>query len=181
MSKYIIGIDPGKNGAIALLSNDGSILETFVMPSIANELDTNELNNIIKSRDAESIECVYIEKVHALFGSSASSTFTFGRVCGIIEGVVVANGLKYIMVEPKVWQKELFQGIPEKRKPSKINKKGIEIKGRLDTKAMAEIACSRLFPNEKFTASEKSKKYHDGKGDAVLIGEYGRRKLHNKV
>ena len=177
MSKYIIGIDPGKNGAIAVLNINGNVVDTQIMPSIVNEFDTNEFNNILNSRDLSNVECVYIEKVHAIFGSAAGSTFSFGKVCGIIEGVVVANGLRYILIEPKLWQKEMFAGVTEIRKPSKVNKKGKEIKGRVDTKAMAEIACKRLFPNLKLTATERSKKSHDGVIDAVLIGEFGRRKL----
>lgn len=173
---YIVGIDPGKNGAIAVLDKEGKIISKQVMPKIANEFDTNEFNKMVVNIGLENIDCVAIEKVHALFGSSAGSTFEFGRMVGILEGVIVSHSLKHIMIDPKVWQKEMFQGIPEIRKPSTINKNGKELKGRVDTKAMAEIACKRLFPNESFIATERSKKYHDGLGDAVLIAEYLRRK-----
>jgi hypothetical protein len=42
---------------------------------------------------------------------------------------------------------------------------------------MALIAAKRLFPNESFLATEKSKKPHDGMVDSTLICEWGRRRV----
>ena len=167
----IIGIDPGANGAVACLEENGKVDFIKVMPKTSAGFDGNEFDNII--RKCRGVDCVvYIEDVHALFGSSAKATFTFGRICGIIEGIVIANHLRYVYVQPKVWQKEMFQGVKEIRKPSA--KKGV--KGRIDTKAMSEIACKRLFPETKFVATSRCTKTHDGMTDAALIAEYGRRK-----
>ena len=162
----IIGIDPGANGAITCIDETGKVEFIKVMPKIASGLDGSYLNEMIES--IGKVDCVYIEDVHAIFGSAAKATFTFGKVCGIIEGIVIANHLRYTYVQPKVWQKEMFQGVKEVRKP-KTN--------RVDTKAMSELACKRLFPAVKFTATDRCTKTHDGMTDSCLIAEWGRRKI----
>lgn len=177
MSKVFVGIDSGLHGAIAFMDENGKVESVQVMPRIAKEFDTNAFNQILKSFGLANIECVFIEKVHAVFGSAAGATFTFGKVCGIIEGIVVSNNLKYVYVEPKAWQKAMFQGIPEIRKAAKVNKNGRAVRGKIDTKIMSELACKRLFPEVNFTATERCTKTHDGMTDAVLIAEYGRRLL----
>jgi len=72
---------------------------------------------------------------------------------------------------------DMFAGVPEIRKPStRRNKDGDPIRGPRDTKAMALLAAKRLFPSVDLTATERSKKPHDGIVDALLLAEYGRRK-----
>ena len=175
----IIGIDPGANGAITCMDETGKVEFIKVMPKIAGIFDGKEFNNIIQEifKEADNlikeISCrrnviVYIEDVHAIFGSAAKATFTFGKTCGIIEGIIIANNLSYVYVQPKIWQKEMFQGVKEVRN-SKTK--------RIDTKAMSELACKRLFPAVKFTATDRCTKTHDGKTDSCLIAEYGRRKV----
>jgi hypothetical protein len=162
----VIGIDPGANGAITCLDGNGKVEFIKPMPKIASGLDSSYLNEIIES--IGKVDCVFIEDVHAIFGSAAKATFTFGKTCGIIEGIIIANRLPYTYVQPKVWQKEMFQGVKEVRKP-KTN--------RVDTKAMSELACKQLFPAVKFTATDRCTKTHDGMTDSCLIAEWGRRKV----
>lgn len=104
---------------------------------------------------------------------------TFGFVAGAIQGIVVAAGYPHTLVQPKKWQKEIYQGIPEIRKPPVMIKKGKMAgqmkKGNLDTKAMSLLAAKRLFPTLDLRASERCKKAHDGIVDALLIAEYGAR------
>jgi hypothetical protein len=168
----IIGIDPGANGAITCIDETGKVESIKVMPKISSDFDGNQFNKILENYDStQDIKCVYIEDVHAIFGSAAKATFTFGKICGIIEGIIIAHHLPYIYVQPKAWQKEMFQGVKEVRNPKTK---------RIDTKAMSELACKRLFPDVKFTATDRCTKTHDGMTDATLIAEYGRRKVHEK-
>ncbi|KKK80116.1 hypothetical protein LCGC14_2826730, partial [marine sediment metagenome] len=122
---------------------------------------------------------VFIEDVHAIFSSAAGATFQFGYVCGAIVMGVAAFDFKYTLVQPKVWQKVIYQGIPEIRKPSFVIKsgkfEGQTRKGALDTKKMSLLATKRLFPNEDLRKSDRCKIPHNGIVDALLIAEYGRR------
>lgn len=176
MSKdIIIGMDPGKNGAIVLILRDGRVLKKEIFPLIGKELDIIGVNkNFMEYKDR--IVHAYLEQIHAIFGASAGSTFTFGRVYGMLESLLVGHGIAYTLVQPKIWQKVIFNGIPEMRKPGKMDKKtGKTRKGRVDTKAMALLASKRLFPSVDLRPTERSKKPHDGLCDALLIAEYGRR------
>lgn len=179
MKKYILGIDPGKDGAVTLIHENGKVEIIGVVPKIGKEFDTNEFNLFIDAWKND-IKHAYIELVHAIFGSAAGATFTFGKVCGLIEGIIVAHKIPYTLIQPKKWQSEMFEGIPEQRKPSKMNKNGKLIKGKLDTKVMSELACKRLFPDYDFRRSKRCKNIHDGMTDSALIAEYGRRKLFSK-
>lgn len=175
MSKSIIGIDPGKTGAIVAMRSGVVIFKT-VIPTIGKELDINELCKILEVSKVE-IPHIFIEDVHAIFGSAAKATWSFGFVCGAIQAAVVALQIPYTLVQPKVWQKIAYQGIPEIRKPDILIKNGKRagqtMQGKRDCKKMSELAAKRLFPNVDLRASERCKISHDGIVDALLIAYYG--------
>lgn len=178
----IIGIDPGINGAIVI--NDGQQIHKHIMPKIGKEFDKHALCSLLKSYKNvmyrnQDIH-VFVEDVHAIFGCAAGSTFTFGEVVGSIETALIAFDFAYTKVQPKIWQKEMWQGIPEQRKPAtKVIIKGKEVikKGAIDTKAMSLLAKKRLFPSLDLRPTPRCTNEHDGMVDAVLICEYGRRRL----
>ena len=149
----------------------------MVTPLIGREFDIQTLNKYFielkKFADKNEFELlVAIEDLRALFGSAAGATFTFGFICGSTETVLIAHEIPYIKVNAKKWQAFTFQGVPEIRKPSKINKKGIEVRGGLETKQMALISQKRLYPNFNPLATERSKKPHEGIVDAIGIMHY---------
>jgi len=178
----IVGIDPGKTGGIVCLDNSGNFMESFIIPKIDGDVNMKAFANIFHHlAEHYSDVHVFVEDVHALYGSSAGATFSFGKICGQIEMGLYTCFLPHTYVQPKAWQKVMFGGIEEIRKPSKINKKGKEIKGRRDTKAMAELAYKKYFPDVDFYFTEKgnkSKNVRDGLVDAILIAEWGRRKIN---
>lgn len=173
--KNILSIDPGKEGFICFFE-DGKFKNKYPIPLIKNEVDVTKLGKLFSCFKGKEIH-VAMELVHAIFGSSAKATFSFGKINGFLEGLIVANGFPYSLIQPKIWQKEMFQGIPEIRKPSTKDKNGKEKKGRLDTKAMSILTAKRLFPDVSLLPTERCRKEHDGISDALLIGEYIRRKL----
>lgn len=176
--KYFIGIDPGKTGAIVVLDADNNVISKDVIPLIGKEVDINELSKIILLLTLRNCH-VILEDVHSIFGASAKSNFSFGHTNGVIEGVLVSHSIAYTKIQPKTWQKEMWQGIKEIKKTStKKNKKGEPVEGRTDTKATSLLAAKRLFPKESFLATERSKVAHDGIVDAILLAEYCRRKFN---
>ena len=154
--KYI-GIDPGKKGGIAILHEDGSLeLKTFAL--IGTEVDPKSIYEaILPNLAGEHI--AGLEDVHSIHLSSAGSNFEFGRIKGVIEGILVASQASYLMVAPKTWQKIAWQGIPAM----------FDSKQKKDTKAMSALAARRLFPKETFLATSRSSVPHDGLIDAALI------------
>ena len=174
MGKLYLGIDPGKNGFLTVIDNDHTSIKCWEMPLIGKEYDIQNLSRILKGIKGiyctvEDVYCV-LENVHAIYGASANSTWEFGYGVGIIEGLLTAYNIPYSKVDPKKWQKEMFEGIPLMTKPSSTGKTM-----KTDTKNMATLAAQRIFPNLDLRATERSKKPHDGKVDSILIAEYCRR------
>ncbi len=169
-----LAIDPGKNGGISIIRDDGTLF-TATIPSIKKEVDLNSLYKILLvNKDVK--HCV-LEDVHSVFGASSKANFQFGWINGILEGMVISLGIPYTKINPKMWQKEMWQGI----RPLEINTgkkmKDGSPKMKVDTKATSLLAAKRLFPQFNFTATERSKKDHDGLIDASLMAEYCRRKF----
>jgi hypothetical protein len=158
--KTYIGIDIGLNGAISIMYADGHI-EIAPMPVIGKVIDIHTLKYIINRKDA----VVVFEDLGVIFGTSKATAFSMGYQVGILEALCVSLNLPYHKVKAKVWQKDMFQGVPELTKS-----------GKRDTKGMALVACQRMFPTLKLTFGERATKPHDGLVDAVLIAAYGKRK-----
>jgi len=180
MTKIRVGIDIGANGAIAIF-REGQLVHYSVIPKIADELDMRQMIDQIVAYPLEDIH-VLMEDLHSVFGSSASSNFTFGVNNGLIVGALQALQIPYTKVQAKKWQKQMWEGIrpvvnpvmkKQKGQPAfhEKNKKG-EFKYKIDTKATSLVAANRLFPKETFFATERSRTAHDGIVDAVLIGKY---------
>jgi hypothetical protein len=174
MNKIYIGIDPGQKGGIAMLiPNQKPILHK--MPLIESELDLEKLLEYI---DPGSYSChIIIENVHSIFGTSAASNFSFGFGCGQLFATLKLSGIPFTQISPKVWQKEIWQGVkPIEILDSKKKTKDGKPKYKIDTKATSLLAVIRLFPGIDLRGSDRSKKEHDGIVDALCLAEYGRRK-----
>jgi len=168
-SRIYIGIDVGKLGGIAIINEAGEVLELHAMPLIGKEYDIHKIADILRGRDIDSCKVV-IEDVHSIYGTSAKSNFEFGRGRGILEGIVCALNMRHTMVKPKTWQKEMTDGIPKQFKMSKGKKVN-------DTKAIALLACRRLFPNQDLRKNERCRVPSDGIIDGLLMAEYCRRRF----
>jgi hypothetical protein len=158
--KYI-GIDIGKNGGVALIDEESN-LSMFTIPKIGKEVDLHELKSILE-KVASGLSIVAMENVKALQKVGSTQSFNFGENKGQIEGLLVGLNIRYVKVLPTTWQKVCWEGVPIQKKPGKTSN---------DTKAMSLIAAKRLFPGEKFLATERSSVPHDGLVDASLIAKY---------
>jgi hypothetical protein len=177
MTTIHVAIDPGKQGAIAYFVNS-EFAEVKSIPLIKTEVDLSALNQLLDESYLRALATTHlsashneysagvttevftaIEDVHALFGASASATFTFGYGCGLLEGLIYARGYKYLKVQPKEWQKKAWLGIPVIKKTGKTS---------TDSKAMSRLALNRLYPN----LTTKIPKSKDGMVDAILIGHW---------
>lgn len=164
--KTVIGIDPGKSGFICVYNEKSQLF--IEIPSIGSEIDVTKLSDIIYNiSDTRVISMACLEDVHAIFGASATSTFQFGRVVGLLEGILAANDIPYIKVSPKTWQKEMWQGVPLQKKTSSTGKTQVN-----DTKKNSLIAFSRLFPTIDARRNERCEKPDDNKVDSALIALY---------
>ena len=174
IGKTYIGIDPGGKGFVSAMFPDG----TFEFYSIDenDDLDLNRVLRDIKSRSHQ--VTAVLEDVHAIFGSSAKSTFAFGEIKGILKGLLIANEIPYTMVQPKTWQSEIWnnQDMIVSYKAIKKSDGTVQKRKVVDTKSTSINAARRLFPNIDLRKNDRCRKTDDNKVDSLLMAEYARRK-----
>ena len=169
MSSIYLGIDPGKQGFITGINPEVDKIAYYAISSIGDQVNLQELDQFL-SEIAPFVKHCVIEDVHAIFGAAAKATFNFGHIVGVLEGMLTAYKIPFTKVQPKKWQKEMWEGIPLQQSPSSTGKTM-----KTDTKKMSLLAVKRLFPNEDLRRTERSKKDDDNKVDSLLIAEYCRR------
>ncbi len=174
MEKTYIGIDPGMKGFVTAIFPNGNY--EFYSIDENDDLDLNRSLRSIKERSWQ--VTAVLEDVHAIFGSSAKSTFNFGEIKGILKGLLVANEIPYNLVQPKEWQGEIWNNQDMIVSYKTINKAdGTEQKRKVvDTKSTSINAARRLFPNVDLRKNQRCKSIDDNKVDSLLIAEYARRK-----
>lgn len=155
-----LGIDPGAQGALALLDVEGNVLDLRDLPynKKAKFVDLFELKSYLNSllQNYETIHCFHedCQYTPAIKGSGA---FTFGKNVGASETLLVALGIPYQLVKPQKWKKHF----------SLIGKE----------KSDSIILAKQMFPDfENFLLKSK-----DGRAEALLIAEYCRRTFLGKV
>jgi len=146
-----IGIDPGKSGGIAIITNE--FAEAVKMPETERDLYEKILSTTMFLEDNKSIFCI-LEKVHSMPGQGVVSVCTFCGNNASIRMALIASKIPFETVTPHTWQKYL--GIVKRGKDESKTK----FKNRLKAKAQ------ELFPELKITLAI---------ADALLIAEYCRR------
>jgi hypothetical protein len=165
----VIGIDPGKSGAITIIYLNGAV-DVYDMPTIKEgkkgkeKIDPHALAVIMKNLPEA---YALIEEQNALtrFDPVAKRSVAQGAVSNVslgygyglvIMGLAMAN-IPFESVPPKVWQKYF------------------RISGN-NTKEQAHSIAQRLFPSLEFQTPRG--RLLDGRCDSILIAEYGRRRMH---
>lgn len=97
---HFVGIDPGKNGGIAILSRRGRVVAARRMPDTVEELAAFVATIPESSR-------AFVEFVRSSPQMGVVSAFTFGCGLGKIEGVFAAFRMPLIGVRPQAWQDAL--------------------------------------------------------------------------
>jgi len=169
MSKKVIGIDPGNEGAFVL--TDGvNFLETFLMPvekvGKDNLISFSKVVFILRSFVSKfGTSHVFLERAMPM-AMGAKGAFTYGRGFEALRIALGCLKLPFTMVEPSKWSKEMHEGISADLKP----------------KAKSLIAVQRLYPQlvGKLPKRPKKQNYMDGPIDALLIAGYGLRKFKSE-
>ncbi len=178
----ILGIDPGVTGGLVWIDENCKIIRQMIMPVVKeqfgkmekNVLDINKFAELIYS-DFTQPDYIVIERAQPHgkskrirrinnFGQfeevggqdTPFTAYSVGRMYGELRGVSVGLGFKMVTVHPLTWQ-------------SKI----ITIRGGESKKKICDY-CRGRWPGHDFTATERSRKPHQGILDAACIAEYGR-------
>lgn len=155
-----IGVDPGKTGGIAFLSESDGIILT-PMPVNDDGIDVVKLTSLLRGY-APDTRVAFLEHVSGApvqgRNQGTWSMFNFGHNFGIVRGVLAGVGIDTVLVRPQTWMKAThfkFQGS--------------------DTKERSRAAFKSIFPGVNALATERSRVEHEGMIEAALIADYGRR------
>lgn len=154
----IIGIDPGNNGAIAVVEA-GALMGVWDMPVIREKRRTvlkgPSLLKVFQEIEIWSnliLPVVYLEKVGAMPNQGVTSMFNFGRSVGLLEGVCASFQLRVVEAPPTQWKAQM--GLTGRNK---------------DASRTRAIEC---FPEK---AELFHLKKHEGRAEAALIALWGLR------
>lgn len=112
MKKYILGIDPGINGALCLYDPHNRqiwalcSLPSYELPNGKRVLEPRKLSTYLKQFQPE-IKFAVIEDVSAMPGQGVVSMFRFGEALGLIKGVLAAHEINVVPVTPAVWKAQM--------------------------------------------------------------------------
>jgi hypothetical protein len=157
---YSIGIDNGVSGALAALDSEGGLIGWLPMPTVkarkGNEIDVCAVWCWIQDMTCgETTTPIYtIEEPGG--SKSAKAGASMAGSFHAIRAMLAVKRCRMQRVTPQSWQRVLLPGC----------KAG-------DTKARAYEAARRMWPDERWHATERCKVAHDGGIDAALIALYG--------
>lgn len=143
-----IGIDPGKNGSIAVI-HQGS-LYVFPVPIVNDDYDPGKMYELLMQYKDNAF--AVLERASAMPGQGVSSMFHFGRGYGMWLALLAVAGIPHQVVHPRVWTKVMLAGAPG------------------DGKDRAVAVAKRLFPSWQVKF-----KYELEWADSILLAEYARR------
>lgn len=160
----VVGIDPGLNGALAVL---GAAVTVWDAPRLDVGKGMLDAALIVTWLRQQQPDLVVVEKQQAMprfrrnletgksekIDQGVVSSFTTGYGFGLYVGILEGLGLRYAVVAPQAWQKELYAGMPGVGKERSL------------------LAASRLWPHIKIPKSKH------GRADSLLIAEFGRRRF----
>jgi crossover junction endodeoxyribonuclease RuvC len=157
----IIGIDPGKSGGIAVLRQFNnpktSIHEMPLLPD--NSIDCKNLHTLFVNILFQNEDTIcFIEKSQPMPKQGVKGVFSYGVSYGLIKGALICAIIPYQEIPPQRWKK--FFGLDS------------------DKKKAVSFAI-KLFPEFKDEFYTPRGRLLDGKAEALLIAEYGRRNLNN--
>lgn len=156
-----IGIDPGLSGAVAFVSDlEGFVNRVHDTPTLLVEgdkvrrkPDTTAMAALLRPYSHGTKTLVVLESVHSMPKQGVASSFTFGEGLGVWKGIIAAFGFPLELPSPQRWKKALLADQGKEKDASRF-------------KAM------QIFPE---LAEQLSRKKDDGRAEALLMAEYGRR------
>lgn len=174
-----IGIDPGLDGCLAALSDDGKVVfhdmatiktdtgkRRYNVAWLVGVLDDYQMEPCMAGLEVftgfpgmgSKLRCAMCNQPRGLAGTSVSA-LAQGRGIGIWEGALAMAKISTRMVSPQAWRSRLLRDTDKSKDSSRL-------------------VAMRLFPQ---IASQLQLKKHHGRADALLIAEYVASEYRNEV
>jgi hypothetical protein len=157
---HFLGIDPGKQGAFAILSTSGDLLSIIDMPICDKQPSAHGVSRVyLAMQKRYNKTFTVIEKPQFRPTDGKKGIASYHLAAGYLLMPLLWDW-PIQMVPPQVWTRLLHVGQPSE----------------FSAKTKSKAAFQALFP--KLAGSKAfidNKKVYDGRIDAVLIAEYARR------
>ena len=159
----VIGIDPGKSGAVVALDLDRLPVRSWITKDEFTVLTGKSKRSYVEGamgkalsalHGSEGIVLAVLEKQQAMPKQGISSTFQTGLGFGLWRGVLGALEIPTVVIHSKTWQREICRDLPG------------------DTKKRAILACFHQLPSLDLTPGRRTKPF-DGIADAACMALYG--------
>jgi len=168
MDNYVLGIDLGLKGGLALIQNNKRLIAVEPIPTIESQIgkklrniyDLKAIHDLIAGWNADfTIVKAGMERLRAIPGQMSQTAFSMGFGSGVFKTLLTSLGIPFIEIEPRQWQKEIFGQL------------GIQYT-KETTKQASIQAAKQLFPYMDFLRTERSRKADDGLCDSANIALY---------
>lgn len=157
----ILGIDPGKAGAMALIDNDGRFRSALLI----TVKDDGRISKVpilsFLNKYEHDITAAFLEETNFHGKNGAFGIGELKKSIGHFEMALEERSIKTHYVTPQEWQKGLLGRVP---------------KGTAKKKAWLFV--DKQFPNVDLRAGRRCKNPSEGLIDALAIAEYGRRMVN---
>ena len=122
--KKCIGIDPGKSGGIAVITDE--TVQVHSCPKTVEDMAM--VFGMCLSSVAPYRTRVFLEKVWAFPTDGRAGSFTFGENYGQWQGILASHEIKPVLVIPKTWQAhfEIKKGLPKDKRKKLLKQMAIE-------------------------------------------------------
>ena len=159
------GIDPGNEGCLVLLYENGQI-EFHDAPTAIVQMGKKKRTVLVPQQMASRLQDidlntdytgfhVYLEKVSSMPKQGIASAFNFGMGYGMWLGVLATLQIPYTLVTPQHWKKEMMRGMATYEKSASC------------------VRAAQLFPHTSNQLQRPKRGggviYLDGRGDALLL------------
>jgi hypothetical protein len=175
-----LGIDPGMQGAIVALREDGTLASATMQPLAGGEPDAGAMVKLLQSESCgahQTVRVAAIELVHAGSAMDKRGAVSLCSTAALWRGILAAHQIPILRPSPQTWQKEMLR---DRKMTTKLKAKrskdgaGYHMAPAKDTKAMATAAALELWPE---LGAQLAVKKNQGIADAALIAEWGRRTI----
>ena len=151
--KIYVGIDPGQDGAIVIIHNDGQSVDAYPFTNFKDMFEV-----LKKLQNHPTFIC--IEKLWAMPIRGSMANFSLGGNYTAWKALLEILGLSYVEAAPATWQPKILN--TSKKKSA-------------ETKPLAIEYVNKRYPELGFTGKRaKDIKEYSGRADAICIALYGK-------
>jgi crossover junction endodeoxyribonuclease RuvC len=112
--KYYLGLDPGLDGAVAVVNARGYLVDVIDFPTVEIKVGKATKRRVAAAALVTEVELytrfeceAIVESVASRPGQGVASVFSFGQTYGLIVGVLAGLKAPTEFVTPRVWTKEM--------------------------------------------------------------------------